>query len=262
VVNIIVCMKQVPDPEAPASTYRVDAEARHVVQWGVPPVLSPFDENALEIALRLKDILKGKITVLSMGRSLSKAIARKALAAGADQMVLLEDSAFEDLDNYATAFALAAAIRKTGEYDLVLTGREAADTNAGIVGSGIAEILGIPSVTLARKVEINDGTARIERVAIDGYEVIDVALPALITISNEAGELRSVSVRELMEAQKKPITTWSADDLGIQPAELGRTKLVNVFIPQIEVRCELVHGETEDELGRNLAIKLRENEII
>ena len=257
-VNIIVCMKQVLDPEAPVSTYQVDAEAKRVLQRGVPPVLSPFDENALEAALRIKDTQKSKITALTMGRGLSKALARKSLAAGANQVVLLEDSAFEDLDNYATAFILAAAIGKIGKYDLIFTGREAADTNAGVVGSGIAEILGIPSVTLACKVELSNDKARIERVVSDGYEMIEAPLPVLITVSNELGELRSVSVRELMAAQKEPITTWNTTELGIQSSQMNRTNLVNVFIPQKrEARCELIEGGTEEELGGNLALKLR-----
>ena len=255
-------MKQVLDPEAPVSTYQVDAEAKRVLQRGVPPVLSPFDENALEAALRIKDTQKSKVIVLTMGRGLSKALARKTLAAGADQIVLLDDSIFEDLDNYATAYMLAAAIRKIGKYGLIFTGRQAADTNAGIVGSGIAEILGIPSVTLARKVELVNDKARIERVVSDGYEMIEAPLPVLITVSNELGELRSVSVRGLMAAQKKPITTWSTDRLSVQPTRMNRTKLVDIYIPQNEIRCELIEGETEEESGRNLALKLRGTEII
>lgn len=262
-INIIVCIKQVLDPEAPVSAYQVDAEARRVLQRGVPPVLNPFDENALEAALRIKDTQESQITALTMGRGLSKALARKALAAGADQMVLLEDSVFEGLDSYATAFILAAAIRKIGKYDFIFTGREAADTNAGVVGSGIAEILAIPSVTLAGKVELSNDRARIERVVSDGYEVIEAPLPVLVTVSNELGELRSVSVRELMAAGAKPLTTWGADELGIQPSPTGRTNLVNVFIPRKgEARCELAEGGTDEEMGRNLALKLREAGLI
>jgi electron transfer flavoprotein beta subunit len=255
-------MKQVLDPEAPASTYQVDAEARQVIQRGVPPVMNPFDENALEAALKIKDSGDAAITILSMARSVSKPLARKAMAAGADQVILLEDGAFENLDDYTVASVLAAAIKKIGKYDLILTGREAADTNAGIVGSGIAEHLGIPSVTLARKVEVDDGKARVERVVSDGYEVIDAALPVLVTISNEIGGLRSVPVKELMAAQKKPVTSWSAQDIGVQPAESGRARLVDIFIPQTDVSCEFVEGETEEELGKNLASRLRGEEII
>lgn len=261
-LNIIVCMKQVLDPEAPTSSYQIDVEPKRVVQRGVPPVFSPFDENALEAALRIKDMQKGKITVVSIGRSLSKAVVRKALAVGADQVVLIEDSIFENLDSYATAFTLAAAIKKIGKYDLIFTGREAADTNAGIVGSGVAEILDIPSVTIAQKVELNNDKVRIERVLSDGYEVMEVSLPVLITVSNELGELRSANVKEIMAAQKKPITTWSADGLGIDTRQMSRNKLIDLFIPQKETICELIDGETEDELGKNLAQKLKESKII
>jgi len=262
VLNIIVCMKQVLDPEAPASTYKVDVEAGRVVQRGVPPVLSPFDENALEAALRIKDIRESKITVISMGGSVAKPVVRKTLAVGADNIVLLEDSTFEKLDSYATAFTLAAAIRKIGKYDLIFNGREASDTNAGVAGAGIAEILDIPSVTVARKVEINSDKARIERIASDGHEVIDVSLPVLITVSNESGELRSANMRELMAAQKKPITTWNANSLGIKSSQVNRTKLVDLFIPQKEAMCELIEGGTEEELGSNLASNLKEAGII
>lgn len=260
-VKIIVCVKQVLDPEAPVSSYQVDAEAKRVLQRGVPPVLNPFDENALEAALRIKDTQESEVTMLTMGQGLSKSLARKALAAGADQVVLLEDSTFSDLDSCAVALILAAAVKRIGQYDLILTGREAADTNDGVVGSGMAEILGIPSVTLASKVELNSGKARVERVAADGYEVIEAPLPLLITASNELGELRSVSVRELMEARAKPLTTWSAEELGVQLSPVSRT-LVKVFIPQKEVSCELVEGETEEEKGLNLALELKKAEII
>ena len=137
-MNIVVCIKQVSDPEAPASAYKIDAESKRVILKGIPPVLSPFDENALEAALRIKDAHDSKVTVISMGRNLSKTVLMKSLAAGADELLLLEDVAFEEMDSYATAFILASAIRKSGQYALILTGREAADTNAGVVGEPIS----------------------------------------------------------------------------------------------------------------------------
>jgi electron transfer flavoprotein beta subunit len=261
-INAIICIKQVLDPEAPASTYKVDDEANRMTQKGVPPVMSPFDENALEAALRIKDSHQTKITVLSMGRNLSKAVLRKSLAAGGDELILLEDDVFDNLDSYATASILATAIRKIGEYDIIFTGIQAADWNAGIVGSGIAESLGIPSVTTARKVELIDNKVRVERVLSDGYEVIEVPLPALITVSNELGELRTTALREIMAAQKKPVTIWNAESLGTDPSRMRRTKLLRLFIPQKEARCEMVRGETEEELGVNLALKLREEQIV
>lgn len=255
-------MKQVSDPEAPVSTYQVDAEAKRVVQRGVPPVLSPFDENALEAALRIKDNQEGQITAVSLGCGLSKALALKALGAGADRMFFLDDGVFKDLDGYTTSLVLTAAIRKIGEYDLIFTGRQAADTNAGIVGSGIAGNLSIPSVTLANKVDLDNGKVRIERVLIDGYEVIEAPLPVLITVSNELGELRSVNVRDLMAAKNKPLTTWNTDDLDIQLPRTSRTRLVNLFMPQRDVSCEWIKGEAEEKLGESLALKLKEDGVI
>jgi len=260
--NIIVCIKQVLDPEAPTSTYQVDTATKRMSQKGVPPVMSPFDENALEAALRIKDAQPSKITVLSLGKNLSKAVLRKSLAAGGDELVLLEDDAFDNLDSFATASVLAAAIRKVGSYDLIFTGTQAADWNAGAVGAGIAEMLGIPGITAARKVELGDGRVKVERVTSDGYEVIEAPLPVLMTVSNELGELRTTPLKEIMAAQKKPLTTWKAADLGIDLAPLGRRKMLSLAIPQRESRCEMVPGGNEEELGANLALKLREKEVI
>ena len=255
-------MKQVLDPEAPVSAYKVDTETRRVLQQGVPPVLSPFDENALEAALRIKETQKSRITVLTAGRNLSATLARKTLATGADQVVLIEDSTFEDLDNHATAFILAAAIGKVGKYDLILTGRQAADTNAGFVGSGIAEVLNIPVITIARNVEpFNDGV-RVERVLAEGYEVIEAPVPALITVSNEAGELRSVSIKEMLASKKRQVKTWKASRLDIQSSNIIRPRLVDIYIPQSDVKCELITGITEEESGENMAVKLKETGIV
>ena len=140
-LNIIVAIKQVLDPEAPPSIFKIDPEAKRVIPAaGIPPVLNPYDENALEAALRIKDIHQSRITAISMGAKLAKAVLRKCLAAGADELIMLEDQAFGSLDGNTTAYILATAITKIG-YDLVLTGRQAADTDAGQVGSGIAEFL-------------------------------------------------------------------------------------------------------------------------
>lgn len=261
-VNIVVCIKQVFDPEAPVSAYKVDAEAKGVILKGIPPVLSPFDENALEAALRIRDAHESKITVISAGRNLSRPVLMKSLAAGADELLLLEDSAFEDMNSYATADTLASAIRKLGQYDLILTGRQAADTDAGVVGSGIAEILDIPCITVARKVELNDGKVRVERVISDGYEVVEAPLPCLITAGNELGELRYTTMQELVASRKKPVTTWSAQELEVDPSQVRRVRLLRLFIPQKESRCEMIEGETLEEVGANLALKLREAQIL
>ena len=262
--RIIVCMKQVIDPEAPSSSFRLDPEGKRALPpKGSPPVLNPFDENALEAALRIKDIHGGKITVITMGRNLAKPVVMKSLAAGADELIMLQDDTFEDRDSYFTAYTLVAAIRKLGQYDLIFCGREAADTNAGQVGSGIAEILGIPSITIARKVELTDKKVRVEQVVSDGYEVIEAPIPALITLTNEIGDLRAATMKAIIEAKKKPITVWNAQDIGADLSQIRRTDLLKLFIPTREgPECQIMTGESPEEAGANLALKLREEKLI
>jgi electron transfer flavoprotein beta subunit len=266
-MNIIVCCKQVLDPEAPPASFKIDPTGNKVVPPpNVPPVISPFDENAVEAALRIKDKQGGKITVISLGNNLTRDVVKKPLSMGADELVLLEDPAFEDGDSWATAYALAMAIKKVGEYDLIFCGRQAADWDAGQVGSGIAEVLGIPAVTLAKKVDIVDSKARVERVLADGYQVIEVNLPALITISNELGEPRYATLKGIMAAAKKQPTVWKPADIGVEPSKIGaagrKTKLLKLFQPVREGKCELVTADSPAESGTKLADKLRETKLI
>jgi electron transfer flavoprotein beta subunit len=263
-VKIIVCIKVVLDPEAPASLFQVDAENKKVIPpKGTPPVLNPFDENALEAALRIKDSKGAFITVLSMGKNIPKTIIRKCLAVGADKLILAEDNAFDDLDSYSPALILAAAIKKIGEYDLVLCGRQSSDTDAGLTGAGIAEMLGLPCVTEARKIEVKDDKSlKIEKTNSDGYAVISSNLPGVITASNEIGELRSAALPAIIASQKKEITVWNASDLGIDIAQLKKPVLLKLFQPIRENKCEMIAGKTPEETGANLIQKLREAKII
>ena len=218
-MNVIVCVKQVLDPEAPPASFKVDPSTSKVVPPpGVAPVVDPYGEYAVEAALKIKDALGGKITTISLGVNLIRDVIKKTLAMGADELILLEDEAFVEGDSWSTAYALAMAIKKIGEYDLILCGREASDSNAAQVGSGIAEILGLPSVTLAKKIDITDGKARVERVTADGYEVIEVSLPALITISNEIGEPRYPTIKGIMAAKKVEPIIWKPADIGVEPS--------------------------------------------
>ncbi len=258
-LNIIICVKVVIDPEAPASTFKIDPEGKRVLPGqGVPPVLNPYDENALEAAMKIKGSQPAKITIISAGKTIPKAVIKKCLAVGADDLIVIEDEACDDVDSYATATLLAAAVKKVGAYDLILTGRMAADTNAGQVGQGIAELLGISVVTDARKIEVSDGKLKIERVKTDGYDVIESVLPCLVTVSNEIGELRQANVKGLMAAQKQPFTTWKISDLGIGAPVGRRSKAQKLFIPERKVNCEIIPGETPEEAGINLAVKFRE----
>jgi len=262
-VDMIVCCKQVLDPEAPPASFKIDSATNKVVPpQGVPPVISPFDEQAIEAALRIKDAKGGKITVISLGINLLRDVVKKPLSMGADELVLLEDPAYVDGDAWSTAFALAMAIKKIGKFDLIFCGRQAADWDSGQVGSGIAEILGLPSVTIAKKVEALDGKARVERITTDGYEVVEVALPAVITVSNELGAARYPTIKGIMGAKRKEPLIWKPADIGVDVAKLGaagrRTKLAKLFQPVKEAKCEIITGETPEEAAVKLALKLRE----
>ena len=193
-MNIIVCLKQVPDPEGPQDCFAINPETVRVEPRGIPPVLSLFDENALEASLRIKDDYgeEVKITVVSMGKRISNAVLQKALAVGADDLVKVEGEVFESssLDSFGTASALAATIKRIGGYDLIFTGRQAADWNAGQVGIFLGGLLGLPTVTLAKKVDVQEKHAVVERLLPNGFETVRTRLPAVVVASNEVGELR------------------------------------------------------------------------
>jgi len=262
-VDMIVCCKQVVDPEAPPASFKIDPATNKVVPpQGVPPVISPFDEQAVEAALKVKDAGGGKITVLSLGINLARDVVKKPLSMGADELILLEDPAYVDGDAWSTAYALAMAIKKIGKFDIIFCGRQAADWDSGQVGSGIAEILGLPSVTVAKKVEAANGKARVERITADGYEVVEVSLPALITVSNELGAARYPTIKGIMGAKRKEPIIWKPADIGVDPTKIGvagrRTRLSKLFQPARETKCEIVGGDTPEEAAIKLALVLRE----
>jgi len=262
-VDMIVCCKQVIDPEAPPATFKVDTATNKVMPpQGVPPVISPFDEQAVEAALKIKDAKGGKITAISLGVNLQRDVVKKPLSMGADELILLEDPAFTEGDSWSTAYALAMAIKKVGKFDLIFCGRQASDWDSGQVGSAIAEILGLPSVTVAKKVEVADGKVKVERVTADGYEVVEVTLPALITVSNELGAARYPTIKGIMAAKRKEPTVWKPADIGVDPATIGaagrRTKLVKLFQPVREGKCEVLTADTPEEAAVKLAQRLRE----
>ena len=266
-MNMIVCLKQVIDPETPPASFKIDPQSNKIVPPpGIAPVLDPYSEYALEAALRIKDAKGGKITALSLGSDLVREVIKKPLAMGADELVLLEDEAFTEGDSWSTAYALAMAIKKLGDYDLIFCGRQAADWDAGQVGSAIAELLGLPSVTVAQKIDISDGQARVERVTDDGYEVIEVPLPALITVSNELGEVRYPNIRGIMAARKKEPIIWRPADIGVDASQLGaagrRTRLLKLWLPVREGKCQMIEGDSPEEQAVNLALKLREAKLL
>ncbi len=262
--RIIVCAKQVPDPEGPPSAFEVDPRQKTITPRGIPPVMSPFDENALEAAIRLKEKHGCTVSLLSMGSRLSTAVFLKAIAVGVDDSYLVEDPLVEPcrLDGCTTAILLAAAIRKIGAFDIILTGRQAADTNAGQVGLGIAGILGIPAVTLARGIELQEDFLRVERVLPDGHEVVRVPMPALVTVSHEIGELRYPHLSEIKAARGKPQTRWTAADVSSESFPGVRVELDDLYTPSRQSNCVFVEGESAEDAGANLAIKLRDERMV
>ena len=263
-VDMIVCVKQVVDPETPASAFRIDQEAgRAVATPGVPPVVNGFDENAVEAALRVKDAVGGSVTILSLGGEFVMDVMKKPLSMGGDRLVLVQDEAVADLDSFGTAYALSEAIKKIGRYDLVLCGRQASDWDNAQVPLGVAEMLGLPCITVAQKVEVVDDGVIAHRALPDGYEVVEARLPAMVTVTNELGEPRYATLRGIMAAGRKTPEVWTADDLGLEQSALEpKVRVTGLAVPTREQRCEFVEGEDEADAGRQLAVRLSEAKLI
>ncbi len=259
----MVCVKQVQDPEIPPAKFKIDPEAKKVIPPpGVPPVISVYDERAVEAALRLKDKHKGKITVISMGAGKVSDVVRHALAMGADEGVVIEDGVFEGLDSFGTAYVLSKAIQKIGGYDLILCGRQAADWGAGQVGSILGEMLGLPVITFACGIEAVEKTLRVKRVVKDGFEILETPMPCLVTVSSEIGLPRLPAGMSLMLARKKQIPVWKPQDIGVDLSELDKgkahTEIVGLSIPTRKKECEIITGATPAEAGAMLAEKIAE----
>ncbi|MDH4217501.1 MAG: electron transfer flavoprotein subunit beta/FixA family protein [Candidatus Aminicenantes bacterium] len=266
-MNTIVCVKQIPDPEIPPAKFKLDTECKRVVPpEGIPPVINPYDERAVELALRLKDKHGGKITIMTIGDDSSIKAIKHALAMGADEGILCKDKAFEDSDSFSIAYALSQAIQKIKDFDLILCGRQAADWDEGLVGSIIAENLDLPLVTLAESVEVVAETLKVKRVILDGFQVFSVPRPAVITVSHELGQPRLPSGWGIINASKKEIPVWSAKDIGVDLSRVGASafsrELVRLFIPARERECEFIEGKTAEEAAVRLAERMRETGTI
>jgi electron transfer flavoprotein beta subunit len=266
-MKIIVTVKQVPDPDIPPSHFKVDEAANKVVPPpGVAPVMNGYDANALEAALKLKEKHGGTVTVVTLGAQEARDTLKRALAMGADSAVLLDDPALRDGDSFMTATALAKAIEKVGEYDLILCGRQASDTDAGQVALGIAELLGLPTVSPVIAIEVSDGGLRVNRAAEDGHQVVEVPLPALLAVSSEIGEPRYPPLRGIMMAGRTQIPVWTAADLGLDENQVGpsarKTTLKRLYVETRESQVELVEADTPAEAGAALAQKLRDAKLV
>jgi electron transfer flavoprotein beta subunit len=266
-MDIVVCIKQVPDPEIPTNQFKVDEATKRVVPpQGVAPVISTFDLHAIEAAIQLKEQHGGKVTVISLGPATVRDALKRAIAMGCDAAVQLEDAAFDGGDSYATAVALAAAIQKVGAFDLVLTGRQASDWDSGQAPAALAEVLGVAGAVPVQKVEARDGGLYVERVTEDGYQPIDMPLPSVLGISNETNQPRYPTLKGIMASGKVPIPVWTAADLGLAPdqvgASAGRIVLERLYVPVRESKCEFIEADTPQEMGEKLAQRLREARLI
>jgi electron transfer flavoprotein beta subunit len=266
-MNIVVCIKKIPDPEIPPAKFKLNTEAMQVLPpEGIPPVINPYDEQAVELALRLKEKNGGKVTVLTLDEEASPTIVKHALSMGADDGYVLADAAFKRSDSFSIAYILVQAIKKIENVDLILCGRQAADWDEGVVGSLLAERLKYPLVTLAGSIEISGETFKIRRVLLDGYQEFVAPIPAVITVSNEVGKPRLPSGWGIISASRKEIPVWDASAIDADRTLLGRSaarkELVKLYVPARERRCEIVEGKTPEEAGQRLAEKLLKTGLI
>jgi electron transfer flavoprotein beta subunit len=268
-MRILVCIKEIENPEIASSLFRVDESRNEVIPLdGMALVTSPFDEQAIEAALRIRDQQPCQVTVLTFGPANAKGAIKRALSMGADDGIHVLNSALENVDSVTTARVLARAIQAEGPFDLILTGRQAADWDAGIVGCGVAQLLKIPVLTFAKSVRVEgDGLLCVERVVDDGTETVEVPMPCVVTVSNELGDPRKASLKETMRAAKKPTKTQTAEGLGMEPVEFvaqGARRQVRqrLFIPRRDVQCEVIAGASAAEAARQVISKLIDHKLI
>ena len=266
-MHTVVCMKQVIDPEVPPHLFEIDPEEMKQVRGTHPLVIGQYSEVAIEIALQLKEKTDGKVTVITMGDEDTVESLHQALAMGVDQAIRVTDPAFEDADAFGRAHILAAALRKIEDFDVVLCGRQAGDVELGLVGPFLAEELALPCATIIANIDPHDGKVRMRRPVDIGYEILEASPPFLATVTNDESNVpRYASVRGMLAARRAEIPVWSADDLGIDPGQLGLSSaqimMEELFIPETDVEIEIIGGETGAEKARNLVDHLKEEGLI
>ena len=262
-MKIVVCVKQVPD----TTEIKINPETGTLIRDGVPAILNPDDANALEQALQIKDENPGStVTVVTMGPPQAQEMLEECMAMGADDAVLLSDRALGGSDTWATSDAIAAGIKKIGEYDIIFAGRQAIDGDTAQVGPQIAEKLGIPQVTYVKNFELQDQSAIVERSLEDGYEKLKVKLPCVLTAIKELNVPRYMSVRGILRAAKTEVKVWNAADIGVDVETVGLkaspTNVFKSFTPKPKGVGVKIEGDTPKEKAANLLIALKEKHII
>lgn len=264
-MEVIVCLKQVVDPELPARDFVIDPASQRQVREGRPLVLSTYDENALEVALQLKDRTETKVTALTMApqATIGDSV-RLALAMGADEAVVIDEPRSPDLPGAVKARMLAAAVRKIGRFDLVLTGCESADWVERVVAPLLAEELGVACVTFVSRIDTVDGALVVRRQADDGVHVVEARLPAVLSItSDESNRPRLPKVKDIITAKRKPLRVWLPADVGAAEAADGAAgvELREVAVPERTARCEFLTGDPSEQAAA-LALRLRELKLL
>ena len=261
-MEIIVCIKQVPE----TGNIKIDPQTNTLVRDGVPSIINPLDMYALEEGVRIKEAHGGQVTVVSMGPPQAESALREALSMGADRAILLSDKRFSGADTWATSYTLAQAIKKIGNYDIILCGKQAIDGDTAQVGPEMAEILDLPVVTYVRHIEeIGKDRIRVQRMMEDGYDIIESPLPVLLTVVKEINIPRLPSLKGKMRARKEKIPVWTADDIDADSARCGlegsATWVVKIFSPEPRPSGRVLEGDP-CEMVTELVKGLKEAKII
>ena len=247
-MKILVCVKQVPNTNA----VKINPETGTLIRDGVESILNPDDDNALEAALQIKDKVEGTtVTVISMGPPQATEVLVECLAKGADDAILLSSRAFGGADTWATSNTIAGAIEKIGDYDIVFAGRQAIDGDTAQVGPQIAEKLNIPQVTYVEEVQkVEDGKITVKRQLEDGYEIIEIPTPCLLTAVKELNTPRYMSVKGIYDAYNTEITVWDENDIPVKPEEIGLksspTKVFRSFTPEPKGKGMMIEGTPKE----------------
>ncbi|HNX00096.1 MAG TPA: electron transfer flavoprotein subunit beta/FixA family protein [Candidatus Cloacimonadota bacterium] len=245
-MNIIVCIKQVPN----TTEIRIDPVTNTLIREGVESILNPFDLYAIEEAIRLKEQYGGKVTAVSMGPQQVEEALREALSLGVDEIILLSDRKFAGADTWATSYTLASAIKKIGDYDIIFAGQQAIDGDTAQVGPGIAAHLNLPQTCFIRKIESYEpGSMIVQRLMEDGYDRLQVSLPAVVTVVKEINTPRLPSLRGKMKAKSVELKIWNCADLGLDEHDVGLngspTQVVSIFSPKLEKQGEKFEGDAD-----------------
>lgn len=263
-METIVCLKQVVDPELPPREFGIDPATRRQVRVGKPLVISTYDENALELALQLKDRVGGKVTALTLGPPAEvKDAVRLALAMGADEAVVVDDPQAPLLLGAEKAALLAAAVARIGRFDLVLTGCESADWVERAVAPLLAEALGTACVTFVTRAEADGGALTVRRASEEGFHLLEVRPPAVLAVtSDEAIRPRLPKVKGIMAAMRKPVQTWARTDIAADAGQgVPGVEVREVRVPERTTTCEFLEGEPAEQ-AEALVSRLRTLKLV